>query len=198
MTRPNTFSHTSICVTAVPTLFLLSSFSTADDYPALGPLPVKKAPPEGKAGCIECHNGTYLSDGKRHNTGIPENLELFKDPVKHPTYRSALHTYGVPNMDVWLHDYNRTDIPDTGPEGVSITNKQLMAFKSHSAKLNSLESPWSVWSDFYDFMKPRDGELDPLTMNYRYKIANGNVTRLGESPFKHKFSQVSFKRRDIV
>jgi arsenite oxidase large subunit len=222
-----------------------------------------------------------------------------------------------------LHDYNRTDIPDTGPEGVSIANKQLMAFKSHSAKLNLLKSPWNVWSDFYEFMKPKDDELwvssgrineiwesgfddyerrpytqqrwpmnfleihpddaskrgiesgdlvtvestrvpvqtdfnlgvkpddmsfsglmkrghikldsgqftamaivtpatkkgvvytdflklespansitprvpDPLTMNYRYKIANGRVTRLGESPFKHKFSQVTFKRRDIV
>ncbi len=266
MTKPNTFSHTIICVTAVLTLFLLSSFSTADDYPALGPLPVKKAPPEGavemgkrlffdarisgdgalacskchnpdlgfgdgrvlseaypgtdyfrnsptlinvrykedfadtgwgwegrmganlndvtrdqitettimnmdmrimhermkqdpvyvemceknyggecssgkarkaivafmeslvskdapfdtgkmsraakrgqklfegKAGCIQCHNGAYLSDGKPHNTGVPENLDIFKNPVKHLTYRSVLHSYGVPNMDVWRRD----------------------------------------------------------------------------------------------
>ncbi len=222
-----------------------------------------------------------------------------------------------------LHDYNRTDIPDTGPEGVSIVNKQLTAFKSHSAKLNLLKSPWNIWSDFYEFMKPKDDELwvssgrineiwesgfddyerrpytqqrwpmnfleihpddasrrgiesgdlvtieskrvpvqkdfnlgvksddmsfsglmkrghiklvsgqftamalvtpatkrgvvytdflkldspansitprvpDPLTMNYRYKLATGKVVRLGESPFKHKLSQVSLKRRDIV
>ncbi len=222
-----------------------------------------------------------------------------------------------------LHDYNRTDIPDTGPEGVSVANKQLMAFKSHSAKLNLVKSPWSAWSDFYEFMQPKDDELwvssgrineiwesgfddyerrpytqqrwpmnfleihpddakkrgiesgdlvtveskrvpvqkdfnlgvksddmwfdglmkrghiklvtgqftamsivtpavkigmvytdflklespansvtprvpDPFTLNYRFKIANGKVKRLGESPFKHKFSQVTFKRRDIV
>ena len=59
---------------------------------------------EGKGGCIKCHNGPYLSDGKPHNTGIPEDLEIFRDPVKHLTYRSILHTYGVPNMSVWRRD----------------------------------------------------------------------------------------------
>ncbi len=222
-----------------------------------------------------------------------------------------------------LHDYNRKDIPDTGPEGVSVANKQLMAFKSHSGKLNLIKSPWSEWSDFYEFMKPKDDELwvssgrineiwesgfddyerrpytqqrwpmnfleihpddakkrgvesgdlvtvesvrvpvqtdfnlgvksddmkfsglmkrghiklvsgqftalaivtpatkkgvvytdflkldspansitprvpDPFTLNYRYKVANGKVRRLGESPFKKDLSQMSFKRRDIV
>jgi len=39
---------------------------------------------------------------------------------------------------------------------------------------------------------------DPITMNYRYKIASARVTRIGESTFKHSFSQMSFKRRDIT
>jgi len=39
---------------------------------------------------------------------------------------------------------------------------------------------------------------DPITMNYRYKIASARVTRIGETVFKHSFSQMSFKRRDIV
>ncbi len=59
---------------------------------------------EGKAGCIQCHNGGYFSDGKPHNTGIPENLDIFKNSVKHLTYRSVLHTYGVPNVDAWRRD----------------------------------------------------------------------------------------------
>lgn len=59
---------------------------------------------EGKAGCIQCHNGPYLSDGKPHNTGIPENLDIFRNAVKHLTYRSVLHTYGVPNIDAWRRD----------------------------------------------------------------------------------------------
>ena len=39
---------------------------------------------------------------------------------------------------------------------------------------------------------------DPITMNYRYKISSGKVRKIGESPYKHKFDQMSFKRRDIV
>lgn len=39
---------------------------------------------------------------------------------------------------------------------------------------------------------------DPLTLNYRYKIASGKVSKVGESPFKHRFDQMTFKRRDIV
>jgi arsenite oxidase large subunit len=38
---------------------------------------------------------------------------------------------------------------------------------------------------------------DPITMNYRFKIASGTVKKSGESPYKHTFAQMSFKRRDI-
>ena len=38
---------------------------------------------------------------------------------------------------------------------------------------------------------------DPLTMNYRYKIATGRVKKIGVSPYKKDLSLMSFKRRDI-
>ena len=222
-----------------------------------------------------------------------------------------------------LHDYNRRDIPDTGPEASTIHNKRLLAFKTQTGKLNLVKSPWNLWADFYEFMQPKGDELwvtngrinelwesgfddyerrpytqqrwpmnfieihpvdaqargiesgdlvsieshrvpvqknfnlgvksddmwfsglmkdghielvsgaysaiamvtsaikqgvafseflkpsapanvvtprvpDPITMNYRYKIASATVTRIGETVFKHSFSQMSFKRRDIV
>lgn len=59
---------------------------------------------ENKAQCIQCHNGAYYSDGNPHNTGVPENLEIFKDPMRHMTYRSVLHTLGVPKMGIWRRD----------------------------------------------------------------------------------------------
>ena len=59
---------------------------------------------EGKAGCINCHNGSYLSDGKPHNTGVPENLEIFKDPLRHIAYRAINTNHGVPNADNWRRD----------------------------------------------------------------------------------------------
>ena len=222
-----------------------------------------------------------------------------------------------------LHDYNRTDLPDTGPEKTTVINKRLTAFSTHTGKLNLLKSPWNLWSDFYEFMKPKGDELwvsmgrineiwesgfddyerrpytqqrwpmnfveihpddagkrgiesgdlvaieshrvpiqtdfnlgvksgemwftglmkrghiklgsgqftavaivtpaikrgvvytdflkldspansitpqvpDPITQNYRFKVASGKVKKIGESPYKHKFSQMTFKRRDIV
>ena len=59
---------------------------------------------EGKANCIACHNGPYFSDAKPHNTGVPENLEIFRDPVRHLTFRAAMATHGVPKADIWRRD----------------------------------------------------------------------------------------------
>ncbi len=222
-----------------------------------------------------------------------------------------------------LHDYNRKDIPDTGPQGPTVFNKRLLAFKTQTGKLNLIKTPWTLWADFYEFLTPRGNELwitngrineiwesgfddyerrpytqqrwpmnfveinpedakargiesgdlvviqssrvpvqkdfnlgvksgemwfsglmkrghikvvtgqysavaivtpairkgvafseflktsqpanvitprvpDPITMNYRFKIASGTITRVGESPFKRTFSQMSLKRRDII
>ncbi len=59
---------------------------------------------QGKAGCICCHNGPYFSDGKPYNTGVPENLQIFKDPVRHLTYRAVLTTHGTPRTMQWRRD----------------------------------------------------------------------------------------------
>jgi cytochrome c peroxidase len=59
---------------------------------------------EGKANCIRCHNGPYLSDGKPHNTGVPENMEVFENPMRHLTYRSVVTNHGVPKPDIWRRD----------------------------------------------------------------------------------------------
>ena len=59
---------------------------------------------QGKARCVECHNGAYFSDGVPHNTGVPEDLEIFRDPLRHLTYRAVIHTHGVPKMEIWRRD----------------------------------------------------------------------------------------------
>lgn len=41
---------------------------------------------KGKAGCIRCHNGPLFTDGKPHNTGVPENPEIFKNPSRHVSF----------------------------------------------------------------------------------------------------------------
>jgi len=52
---------------------------------------------KGKAGCIQCHNGPLLSDLKPHNTGVPENLDVFMDPMNHQAFVAFAMFQGIPN-----------------------------------------------------------------------------------------------------
>jgi cytochrome c peroxidase len=50
----------------------------------------------GKAGCLQCHNGPLASDQKFHALGVPEN-EVFKtDPLYQITHRWEHYQKGVP------------------------------------------------------------------------------------------------------
>ncbi len=52
---------------------------------------------KGKAGCIQCHNGPLMSDGKPHNTGVPENFDIFLDPMNHQAFIAFTMFQGIPN-----------------------------------------------------------------------------------------------------
>ena len=39
---------------------------------------------------------------------------------------------------------------------------------------------------------------DPMTNNYRYKLGRGVLSKVGESPYKHSFTHMSLKPRNIV
>ena len=39
---------------------------------------------------------------------------------------------------------------------------------------------------------------DPLTNNYRYKLGRGVLSKVGESMYKHSFTSMSLKPRNIV
>ena len=51
----------------------------------------------GKANCFQCHNGPLLSDGKAHNTGVPENLDIFREPLRHQAFIAYNMFLGTPN-----------------------------------------------------------------------------------------------------
>ena len=56
---------------------------------------------KGKAGCITCHNGPMLLDTKSHNTGVPENFDVFMDPLRHTAFVTYTSWMGVQNyMDL--------------------------------------------------------------------------------------------------
>ncbi|MDP6708393.1 MAG: cytochrome c peroxidase [Alphaproteobacteria bacterium] len=53
---------------------------------------------KGKAGCAACHSGPRFSDDKPHNTGVPDNPEIWANPLRHVTFV----TYA---MFIGLEDY---------------------------------------------------------------------------------------------
>ncbi|MFQ5912453.1 MAG: cytochrome-c peroxidase [Nitrospinota bacterium] len=52
---------------------------------------------QGKGGCIQCHSGPLLSDGRFHALGVPENPRIFQEPLRHITFRRFYKVIGVEN-----------------------------------------------------------------------------------------------------
>jgi cytochrome c peroxidase len=52
---------------------------------------------KGKAGCAQCHAGPRFSDDRPHNVGVPENTEIYVDPLRHITYVTYAKFMGVEN-----------------------------------------------------------------------------------------------------
>ena len=57
-----------------------------------------------------------------------------------------------------LHDTTR-ELPETGPAGANMFNKKLTHFNSQTGKCNIQKSPWSLFSDYWEWLSPKEGEL---------------------------------------
>ena len=83
----------------------------------------------GKAGCVSCHNGPIGSDGNLHNTGVPENPDVLKNPLRTITMLRHYASNGMPNyMNV------RTDV---GAYAISKNAKDIGKFQT--AQLRDLK-----------------------------------------------------------
>ena len=125
---------------------------------------------EGKAGCAQCHNGPYFSDGKPHNTGVPENLEIFRDPLRHIAYRAVNTNHGVPNADNWRRDVGfflvSKDYADVG-KFITPTLRELKytAPYMHNGMMNTLNEVLQFYNRGGGHEDPLAGELQPLDLS---------------------------------
>ena len=53
-----------------------------------------------------------------------------------------------------LHDVNRV-LPADGPAGGTVFNKKLTHFNSQTGKCNLQKAPWSLFSSYWEWLKPR-------------------------------------------
>lgn len=118
---------------------------------------------KGKAGCIQCHNGPYFSDGKPHNLGVQENLAIFNEPLRHITMRAMFKFMGVPGFEVVERD--------VGYFTVSKDKRDIGRFVTPTLREVSRTSPYmhnGVFStleeviDFYDKGGGNDANKEPL------------------------------------
>jgi cytochrome c peroxidase len=52
---------------------------------------------KGKAGCAQCHAGPRFTDDTPHNTGVPENPDIWSNPMRHLTYVTFAKFMGIEN-----------------------------------------------------------------------------------------------------
>ncbi len=72
-----------------------------------------------------------------------------------------------------LHD-SETKLPDSYPEGFTTDFKLLTAFNTHQGKANFIKSPWWLFKDFYENIKPKGDEL---------WVSNGRINEIWQSGF---------------
>jgi cytochrome c peroxidase len=125
---------------------------------------------KGKANCISCHNGPIGSDGGYHRTGVPENPEIMKDPLRSITLLRHYATSGMPNYmnartDVGQYAITK-DPADKGKFATpSIRDLKYTAPYMHNGMFASLKEV----IDFYDQGGGKDSELKPLGLSAQDK-----------------------------
>lgn len=75
---------------------------------------------KGGAGCAGCHFGPRFTDDRPHNTAVPENPDIWSDPMRHITFVTFASFMGIENYmnirrDVGAHvRSHRADGSDIG------------------------------------------------------------------------------------
>jgi cytochrome c peroxidase len=114
---------------------------------------------QGRAGCAACHSGVRFTDDKPHNTGVPDNPEIWADPRRHSAFVAYAKFMGIENYMALREDpgaYVRTHRPETRRSFLTPTLRELKwtAPYMHNGVFRSLEEV----VDFYD----AGGGDDPL------------------------------------
>lgn len=89
---------------------------------------------QGKAGCVQCHSGPLLTDEKFHALGVPGNPDVFRNPLRHVTFRRFFRTLGAPGVE-------RYD-DDPGLYGVTKDKTDWGKFRTPSLREVSRTAPY--------------------------------------------------------
>ncbi len=128
---------------------------------------------KGKAGCSSCHTGPNFNDGKAYNRGVPENPEIFADPMRHMTYAAFGLFMGIENVlnirrDVGAHvRTHKADGSDIG-KFMTPTLRELKytAPYMHNGTFNSLFEVVAFYNQGGGEDPNKDPNMKPLGLTF--------------------------------
>ena len=120
---------------------------------------------QGKAGCVQCHNGALLSDEDYHNVGVPKNPAFEEDPLRQITLRYQHVIRGVPesvyrkaDRDLGLFYTTKREADKGRFRTPSLRELKYTAPYMHNGAFFELEEV----IDFYDEGGGQDANKSPL------------------------------------
>jgi cytochrome c peroxidase len=127
---------------------------------------------KGQAGCTQCHTGPLLSDGQLHNTGVPENLDIFLDPKNHQAflaYNMFMGTENYMNLKRDLGGHVIQKKADKSDAGTFMTptlrELKYTAPYMHNGTFKSLEAVVAFYNQGGGEDRNKDPRLKPLQLN---------------------------------
>lgn len=131
---------------------------------------------KGKSGCIRCHNGAYLSDGKPYDLGVPANPDILNNPMRHFTMRSFFLGMGVPGFEYLTEDvgyYTVSKVEADSGKFVTPTLREVSrtAPYMHNGMLNTLEEVIEFYNRGGGKSTNKTSVLKPLRLTAGEKAA---------------------------
>lgn len=127
---------------------------------------------EGKAGCVACHSGPLLSDGQYHNLGLPQNQEIFAEPLRHITFRRFFRTLGVPDYASLEADLGLAALTqDESDNGYFLTPSLREVARTAPYMHNGIFATLEKVVAFYNAGGEEGSELSPLNLTVAEQAA---------------------------
>jgi cytochrome c peroxidase len=127
---------------------------------------------KGKAGCAACHSGPRFSDDQAHNTGVPENPDIWSDPLRHVTYVTFAMFMGIENYmnvrrDVGAHVVtHKSDGSDIGKFMTpSLRELKQTAPYMHNGTMATLEEVVAFYNQGGGGDANKDPRVKPLGLS---------------------------------
>ncbi|MBV6475950.1 MAG: hypothetical protein KJZ92_14740 [Rhodocyclaceae bacterium] len=137
----------------------------------------------GRAGCIQCHHGPLLSDGKPHRLGVPDHPAIMRDPLRAISLLRHNAERGLPQPMAERGDVGAYAVSKNPAERGSFVTPPLRGLAHtgpymHNGRLASLEDA----IDFHDRGGGPGSVLRPLDLSARERQALAAFLRALSAP----------------